>query len=71
MDAPSAQVTFDLGRAALQIVTGVALALLGAILWNFESRIRGLEDVKLTKDDVRDAIKAVLHDDEITTRKHR
>lgn len=70
MDAPSAQSSYDLGKAALQLVTGVALAMLGAILWNFDTRLRGLEDAKLTKDDVKDAVKAVLHDDE-TTRRHR
>jgi len=71
MDAPIAQASFDLGLAALKVTFGIAVGLLGAILWNHESRIQGCETARLTKDDVKDAVKSVLHDDEVTTRKHR
>lgn len=69
MDAPSVQASYDLGGAALKLVVGVCLALLGAILWNFDARIRKLEDGHLTKEDVKDAVKAVLHDDETLRRR--
>jgi len=70
MDAPAAQASYDIGAAALKLIVGVCLALIGAILWNFDARLRTLEGDKLTKDDVKDAVKAVLHDDE-TNRKRR
>lgn len=70
MDGPSAQASFDVGTPALKLLITVSLGLLGAILWNYDARIRNLEEAKLTKDDVKDAVKAVLHDDE-TLRKRR
>ena len=69
MDANSA--TLDLGALALKLAVGVAVGLLGAILVNFEYRLQKVEDAKLTQDDIKNAVKAVLHDDEITSRKHR
>jgi hypothetical protein len=60
MDAPVA--SSNLGAWALTIAVGVIIAILGAILYDMNERIKYVERALPTKEEIREAMREVLNE---------
>jgi len=68
MDAPVTATEIDLGATALKICFGIIVALIAAILYNFNERIMYLERNAITPDNLKENLREVITE---TERKHR
>lgn len=60
MDAPATQATIDIGSALLKITVGVIIAILGAILYDMNERLKYLERNCVTPDMIKESMREVM-----------
>jgi hypothetical protein len=68
MDAPSVE-TIDFGSVALKVVIGVLVAILGAILYDMNERLKYVERNAVTPETLKETLREVITETE--PRRHR
>ena len=60
MDAPTIEAANDIGSTLLKLTVGIVIAIVGAVLWDMNERLKYLERNALTPETLKENLREVI-----------